>query len=45
MLEGFNISRYLINYTQLAKSRRLKNLVGRQEELERLIELMESMHS
>ena len=40
MLEGFNISRYLINYTQLAKSRRLKNLVGRQEELERLIHVL-----
>lgn len=40
MLEGFNISRYLINYTQLAKSRRLNNLVGRQEELERLIHVL-----
>ncbi len=40
MMDGFNISRYLINYTQQAKARRLTNLVGRQEELERLIHIL-----
>ncbi len=40
MIEGFNISRYLINYTQMAKARQLTNMVGRQEELERLIHIL-----
>ena len=40
MMDDFNINRYLINYTQLSKARRLTNLVGRQEELERLIHIL-----
>ncbi len=40
MLDKMNIGRYLINYTQLAQSRRLTNMVGRQEELERLIHIL-----
>ena len=40
MINDFNISRYLINYTQQAKNRHLTNLIGRQEELERLIHIL-----
>lgn len=40
MLEDINVGRYLINYTLAAKDGHLVNMVGRQEELERLIHIL-----
>ena len=40
MIDGINTSKYLINYTQMAREGRLVNLVGRHEELDRLIHIL-----
>lgn len=40
MIDGINTSRYLINYTEMARSGRLVHLVGRHEELDRLIHIL-----
>lgn len=40
MIDGINVYKYLINYTEMARSRRLVSMVGRVEELDRLIHIL-----